>query len=189
MDLKRVLFLAATVSLVSYTAGCGGPSKYEALQINETIQGYELTVPASRLIMTIPKGSLSLRENRIGGATDNPRYFFLEDKASSLIISGWFESEQRFPGIKKLWEDDTKEWSRSGQPEPQAVSFVKVDAWDAIIYDKPISTGTNSHIRGEWLQAGTWIDVHLSITSDRPSADSRAKLMALLKTIQMKAKP
>jgi len=169
-------------------ASYAGPSKNETIQINELKEGYELTVPVSQLVMTIPKGGLSQKNIPLGGSTDSPRYFNFEDKALHLIISGWFEPAQRYSGIKKSWDEDRKEWNRRGLPDPQDVSFVKIDNWDAIIYDLRLPAGNNSHIRAHWLQAGTWIDIHISMTSDRPSVESRAKLAALLKTIQVREK-
>ncbi len=170
MHPTRVLFLASIALLLFSMASYAGPSKNETIQINELKEGYELTVPVSQLVMTIPKGGLSQKNIPLGGSTDSPRYFNFEDKALHLIISGWFEPAQRYSGIKKSWDEDRKEWNRRGLPDPQDVSFV------------------NSHIRAHWLQAGTWIDIHISMTSDRPSVESRAKLAALLKTIQVREK-
>lgn len=163
----------------SSTATNADPSKTETIQVNEIGSDYVLSVPVSRLIMTLPKGGLSQKKSAVGGSTDNPRYFYFEDRALHLIISGWFEPEQRFAGIKKSWADETNAWRQKGLPEPRDVSFVKLGNWDGIVYDIQIPNGTNSHIRAHWLQAGTWIDIHLSITSNRPSLETRAKLESL----------
>jgi len=184
----RVLFLASIALLLISAATYAGPSKNETIQINELKESYELTVPVSQLIMVIPKDGLSQKKIASGGSADNPRYFGFVNEALGLIISGWFESAQRFPGLQKSWDSDTKEWSRRGLPVPQGVAFVKISNWDAIVYDLRIPSGSNSHIRAHWLQADTWIDIHISMTSDRPSAESRAKLTALLKTIQVREK-
>jgi hypothetical protein len=45
-----------------------------------------------------------------------------------------------------------------------------------------------SHLRAHWVQAGTWIELHLSITSSRASADNRAALLALLGEIRVSEK-
>ncbi len=81
-----------------------------------------------------------------------------------------------------------QEWNRRGLPEPQDVSFVKIGNWDAIVYDIAFSQGSNSHIRAHLLEAGTWIDIHLSISSERRSPENRARLQDLLKAIQVKEK-
>jgi hypothetical protein len=45
------------------------PAVSTALQIRESAQGYELTVPAGRLVMTVPKGGLTRANNPFGGAS------------------------------------------------------------------------------------------------------------------------
>ena len=78
--------------------------------------------------------------------------------------------------------------SGKGLPKPRNALFVKFDHWDAIVFDLDIQGVTNSHIRAHWLQAGTWIDIHLSITTDKSSDDARSQLEALLKTIAVTEK-
>ena len=136
---------------------------------------YVLTLPVSRLVVTIPKGGLVIATNTRGGSADSPRYFYFEDKALHLLISGWFESDEGYPGIKQFWANETAEWKRSGLPPPRDVTFVQLGDWNAIIYDEDIPIGKNSHIRAHWLQAGTWIDIHLSLTADLPQKEIRAK--------------
>jgi hypothetical protein len=188
MRLIRVLLLATIVTLPFPSASFADDSKAETIQITQLKEDYEVTVPVSQLIMTIPKGGLSQKKTVIGGSTASPRYFYFEDKTLQLIISGWFESEQRFTGVKKFWEQETKAYKDRSLPEPRDVSFVKIGSWDAIIYDSQLRNVTNSNIRAHWVQAGTWIDIHISITSDRPSTDSRAKLIAQLNSIQVREK-
>jgi hypothetical protein len=162
----------------------------ETIQIAETQDGFELTVPVSRLAMTIPKGGLAQgKKPEVGGGTDSPRYFIFEDAAERLFISGWFEPQDRFPGIQEFWNDETSDWSQRNLPAPQNVSFLKSDGWEVIAYDLPGPGGiNNSHVRAHWLQAGTWIDIHLSVTSDRPNAELREKLLTLLKGVRVREK-
>ena len=121
----RVLYLALVVGSLFFMISCAGPSQYETVRIKEISERYELTVPVSQLILTIPKGGLQQKNIAIGGATDNPRYFYFEDMSQRLILSGWFEEEQKFPGLKKFWGETTKGWNSRGPLEPQDVSFVK----------------------------------------------------------------
>ena len=188
--MKRVLFITLFIFLLFSTIGNAGPSKSATIEITEMGQNYQLTVPVSRLVMTIPKGVLEQKENRKDGSTESPRYFYFEGKGGSfhLVLSGWFESEKSFPGIKKLWEEKKTNFNRSGQQDPQDVSFEKIGDWDVIIYESPMSGATISNISAHLVQAGTWIELHLSNTSDRPKSESRAKLVDLLKTIQVKEK-
>jgi len=163
------------------------PAVSTTLQIRESAQGYELSVPSSRLVMTLPK-SLVRANNPFGGAANNPRYFYFVDHAAFLNLSGWFEPPQKFTSVKALWEGETREWARQGLPQPRDVSFEKIDKWEVVVYDMPSPIGSSAHIRAHWVQAGTWIEMHISITSKSTSAESRAKLLELLKAIQVKEK-
>ena len=151
-----------------------------SLETTEGSGNYVLTVPGSRLVITIPKGSLSLAEHPVEGAAGSPRYFYLEDKALRLIISGWFESDQGFSGIRRFWADETAEWKSKNMPEAQGVSFVKLGKWDAVLYDLAVPAGRDSNIRAHWVQTGTWIDIHLSISANLPQSERRTKLRDVL---------
>jgi hypothetical protein len=156
-----------------------------SIRVEVVNQGYQLSVAASRLVMTIPRGGLKKAPGEAGGS---PTYFHLVDEGQGISVSGWFAPAQGFPGTRKFWEAETKQWSSHGIPDPREVSFTKVGDWDAILYDMPIPSATNSHVRAHWLQAGTWIDLHMSLTSMRPSAESRATLLTLLKAVRVKQK-
>ncbi len=149
---------------------------------------YELGVPVSRLVMTIPKDGLVRASHTGGGAAASRRYFYFEDKSRNLIVSGWFEPEQGFRGIKDFWESETTAWKRKGLPEAQDVSSSDIGKWKAIIYDIHIPSGNNSHIRAHWVQAGTWIDIHLSMTADRSLTEIRATLREILNSIRVDEK-
>lgn len=56
------------------------------------------------------------------------------------------------------------------------------------MYDMALPFGANSHIRAHWVQAGTWIDLHLSITTERTIDENRAVLKRVLKSISVKQK-
>jgi hypothetical protein len=179
----RTFLLSLAISLVA-SVNLAAQANDASLHITATKDGYELNVPVSKLLMTIT--SKSPLETKKGGS-GSPRYFYFEDK-NGLIISGWFEPAESFAGIQKFWDSETKEWKRRGLPDPVDVSMQKIDGWDAIIYDIKMPKGTNSHIRAHWVQAGTWIDVHLSLTTTLNSVDARAKLQEVLKSIQVKEK-
>ena len=68
------------------------------------------------------------------------------------------------------------------------MSFAKISDWEAVLYDMALPFGSNSHIRAQWVQAGTWIDLHLSITSDLTIAENRTKLKRVLKSISVRLK-
>ena len=179
----------AAVRSASYAAGRVTGSddsqavRPDAIQITRKGDRYVLAVPVSRLVMSIPSRSLSQKDNAIGGSTDNPRYFYFEDAADRLIVSGWFEPAQGFVGLQKFWANETSAWRKNNLPEPRDVSFRKIGNWDAIVYDTDVPKGTNSHIRAHWVQSGTWIDVHLSVVSMRSSREARSRLESFLKSV------
>ena len=49
----------------------------------------------------------------------------------------------------------------------------------------PSKVGYNSHIRAHWVQANTWIDLHMSLTGEADNAKLRKQLDAFLKSIQI----
>jgi hypothetical protein len=155
-----------------------------ALEIDETARDYRLSVPVSRLVLTIPKGGFNRATSRAaGGAASSPRYFYFTDEARRLQLSGWFENAQGFSGVNKFWEAETAQWRRSNLPEPRDVSFTKTGGWDAMVYDVADAAGPSSHVRAHWVQADTWIDLHVSTMSG-----SREGLVTLLKTLEVKEK-
>jgi hypothetical protein len=56
-----------------------------------------------------------------------------------------------------------------------------------VAYDVPLPVpgGAMANVRAERVQAGTWIDLHLSTASTRPSATLRAELLAALRQVEV----
>ena len=187
MNQLRVMSFFLAAFLFATTVSADRAPESESIMIQQRNGAYELTVPVSRLVATIPRGDLVPVKNS-SAAEESPQYFILEDDTLHLIISGWFVAEQGFPGFREYWEDRTNQWRDNGRPTPQAVSFARISGWDAILYDLATPFAANSHISAHWVQAGTWIDLHLSITSDRTTTENRAKLKSVLKTIQVRQK-
>ena len=160
----------------------------DALQITQTDQAYVLTVPASRLVMRIPLNGLSLTNSAIGGPTDNPRYFHFRDDAKQVIMSGWVESDQAFPGLQKIWADEVTVSKKNGLPDAQRVVFGRQGNWETIAYERAVPNFTNAHLHAHWVQAGTWIDLHISLMTNGSSQGARAKLEALLRSIVVSQK-
>jgi hypothetical protein len=155
----------------------------DALQVQDLEESYELSVPVSRLVMNIPKSGLP-RARRPASPNSHPRYFYFVD--GLLNVSGWFEPASGFTGIKPFWARETEAWRKRGLPAPVDTAFAKIGQWEAVIYDIASPGGTNSHVRAHWVQAGTWIDIHLSVTSDRSSRETRQRLTELLEAIQVR---
>jgi hypothetical protein len=185
--IRRLILGVLTFSVCAFGTGEQAP-KEVTLQITEQAEKYVLTVPVSRLVMTIPKGGLTQRHNSLGGSADSPRYFFFEDDALHIIVSGWFESDDQFSGINKFWADEMAAWKQKNLPEAKDVSFENLGSWKAFLYDVEVPGNANSHIRAHWVQHGTWIDLHLSLTSSDSQKQRREKLRNALKAIQVSEK-
>ncbi len=157
----------------------------DALQFNTTGTFYELKVPQSRLTLKIPVQGLAVQYERdSGGSTSNPRYFQFKGTDSGLMASGWFEPASRYDGLQKLWKGDTAAWKRAGSPEPINVRFDKLNGWELIEYDIALDPrASNSHLRAELTRAGTWVDLHVSITSERSTGDLHAELRKFLQSL------
>ena len=68
------------------------PVRADVIQITQRENDYLLTVPVSRLIMSIPRNGLSQQNNPAGGSTDHSRYFYF---AGLSITSGLPSREAR----------------------------------------------------------------------------------------------
>ena len=169
-------------------SSCAGITISERIQINERADVYELDVPISKLVMFIPKKGFSQKDNQQGGGTNNPRYFYFKNELEKIIISGWFEPAQKYSGVKAIMQNDAKARVNAKLSAPENVSFVKEDNWEAVFFDQTYQGFTNFHLRAHWIQSGTWIDVHISGISASPSPEARRKLLALLKTFEIKEK-
>jgi tetratricopeptide (TPR) repeat protein len=177
--------LAALLLLTGLTVNAAAQS--DRLVITERPDAYVMTVPVSRLAMTIPKDGFTAGNTPRAEATASSRYFYFEDTAKHLVISGWFEAESGFPGMAKFWENETSAWSRSKLPAPANVTFKKIGGWDAVVYQTPQPIGIISNIRAEWVSGGTWIDLHISAASDS-AAENQRNLESLLARIQVREK-
>jgi hypothetical protein len=151
------------------------------LQVIEKNGAYELSVPVSHLVMTIPKENLSQQKKPSGGSANSSRYFYFADQKKTLLISGWFESASGFKGMEGFWKSETQSWDQ----KPKNVSFQQIGNWNVVIYDMeiPLPKSSNSHIRAELVQSETWIDLHLSLTAEQSNEESRAELVQTLKKI------
>jgi hypothetical protein len=170
--------------MIVAVAGCATSAGNARLAVVERDASYDLTVPVSRVVMMIPRAGLV----RVDVRHENPRYFYFQDKSAGMILSGWFEAAERYPGLQQLWSKDTAAWRTKGLPEPRNVRLTRIARWEAITYDMPVPAGTNSHLRAQRLQAGTWIDVHLSLTSTQSNAANQLMLGKALTAIQVKEK-
>src|SRR5438445_12670324 len=132
--------LVAAGVVIPPLAGAAPPADQQ-LAIVEANDSFRLSVPVSRLVMTLPRGDFTVVNESGSGAAASSRYFHFED-AHGIIISGWFESGQSYGGIKQFWKGETDAWKKNHLPSPKDTS--------AVLYDIKVPGGSNTHIRGEW---------------------------------------
>lgn len=163
-------------------------AKRGALTATPRTDRFEFSVPESKLILRIPSANLSADTTRIGGGTNNPRYFKLSDATTSRILSGWFEPAARYDGIKKFWRNESAALAQSGF-KPEGVEFAQIGPWEVVHYFQTLSPDVHMcHVRAELSRAGTWIDLHFSATGSEPLAELRQRLTALLSSIEIAEK-
>lgn len=182
-------FLVAGLLLVGGCSAPGGVDSSQRIHASEADGRYRVTVPASRLELTLPQGNWRKKDGNLGGGTASPRYFYFENRADNLVVSGWFEPDGAYTGVRTLWKEQSEKQKKAGMPPTVNVAYAKLGGWDSVMFDYVLGKRTSSHIRGHWVQAGTWIDIHVSTTTDDSSADNRKRLRALLKEISVAVKP
>jgi hypothetical protein len=160
-----------------------------ALIVSEVEGNFRLSVPISKLVMTIPHGNLSQSTNPVGGAAASPRYFLLSDSTHGINISGWFESSNSYSGFENYWNREKGAWHERGMPEPQHEAKSHIGGWELVAYDMAVPVGGDAHIRAEWVQDGTWIDLHISAGSNEPVEALRETVMNLLRSIKVTLVP
>jgi len=189
--MKTKLIAALSLFVASACSTTPGTRSNEVIEITQTGNTYRLSVPVSQLTMTLPRGGWFRKDkSSLGGGTANPRYFyFVDEKEESLILSGWFEPDRLYGGsAAKQWEQDLPGLKKNNLPQPVNVSFEKIGRWDTVMYDHMFPKAVSSHMRAHWVQAGTWIEIHLSTTTPRASAENRKKLRAVLRSIAVAEK-
>jgi len=184
MNRFLTLTLATVLTCVSLVAmaAAGQDAASQRLVIAEKNGAYELSVPVSRLVMTLPKGQFT--SSQPDASSGNPRYFSFQDKKAALIVSGWFEPEQAFNGLEDFWAGEQRSLTQNGIRIENIVKD-KIQKWQVVLYEVRLPGGRSSNMRAEFVQAGTWIDLHLSVTSDRPEAENQAALRKVLETIRV----
>ena len=184
MKYTKTQITALSIMVISLIVGCKAYTKAEStITSTETKETYELTVPASKLLLSIPKKGL--RKN-IVKEMPSYRYFqFVNDK-DNFIISGWFEPDTIYPGINKLWEDSVISWNNAGLSTPQKVSFSRNGIWDVVAYDMNNNHCIQPNLRAHTVSSGTWIELHLSF--DCYSYSNRQGLFYFIKSIRVRTK-
>jgi hypothetical protein len=185
--LMHVTWLSIVLCVAASSTTLAG-AEDSRLAIKDVGNTFELTVPVSRLILSVPKGGLAIGTNKRGGGTENPRYFYLTDAGEGLIVSGWFEPSARYTDLGDSWKQEMEHMKKQGFPAPENVERSEIGTWRAILYNFPLPNGSSAHVRASYLGAGTWIDLHASISSTRPESESRKQVEALVRSMQIREK-
>jgi hypothetical protein len=147
-----------------------------------TTGAIEFSVPQSRVTVRVPP-DLGLRPD--GPADLERRYFKLSRSSPQLIISGWLEPATNYRGLKAFWDSEVRSPAYSGAGAPTRVELLQVGPWEVVAFDVLVPGGTSAHLRAERVQAGTWIDLHLSSTSSRTPTALREELLGALRAIEV----
>ena len=115
-------------------------------------------------------------------------HFLFENPRRKLTISGWFDPQDRFPGVKKLWNDEQQNASSRGMPVPKDIMFKNIAGWETVIYDLPVGAESSCNLRAHRLQSGTWIELHISVLSKKESCVCRTELESVLSNIKVAKK-
>jgi hypothetical protein len=190
----RTVVRCAVVALAASLSGLGvaahqQPSDSTALQITQEGDAYLLTVPVSRLLMKLPKDRWVYRKGGPDGSNANPRYFYFDEQSKEklVVVSGWFEPDTAFKGLEAFWADESAKMTSRGLP-PEKVTFEDVGSWKTVLYGQVLEQINSAHMRANLVQGGTWVDLHLSLTSFRPLTESWNSLRSVLKGIMITEK-
>ena len=158
------------------------------VQIKTSKQGAIIGNAVSKVKLRIPSGNLKVMKERIGGGQNSPGYFLLIDTKANLNISGWLEPAENFKygDVGEFWAAvQSAEIMETLNPE-----LKKIGDWEVYMFDLPVPrvlsvTAHSAHIQALLLQDNAWINLHMSITSEKSSTVLRNELVDYLKTIQI----
>jgi hypothetical protein len=143
---------------------------------------FTFTVPQSRVIVKVSDASLRPDD----AASAEPNYFKLARPDPQLILSCWLEPASRYKGLKQFWDSESRSPAYAGALAPTRVEMFRDGPWEVVAFDVPApGGGTHAHLRAERVEAGTWIDLHLSTASARPPATLRVELLAALRRVDV----
>jgi hypothetical protein len=143
---------------------------------------FTFTVPQSRVIVKVSDPSLLP-----DAAGAKPNYFKLARREPLLIVSGWLEPAQQYKGLNAFWQGESRSPAYAGALAPTRVEMLREGAWEVVAFDVSVQGAVQSNLRAERVEAGTWIDLHLSTIAraGTPSTKLRAELLAALRQVQV----
>jgi hypothetical protein len=81
--------------------------------------------------------------------------------------------------MKEFWAAERAAMTKQGL-DAQDVVHEQVGKWSTVCYDILVPGGRNANVRAEWVQAGTWIDLHASLTADQPNGHDESPTPGLV---------
>lgn len=186
MPLNRIimaLFLCFSFKFSAFAA-----TSNDTLLVIRSEGGYVLSVPVSKLQLTLPDTKLIDLTSKMRKSASDRRYFYFSDEARGLSVSGWFEQAGSFPGISKFWQDELASWKKNSLPAPLNVSAVQFDKWQAIFYDIDAGQDSGKHVKAEIVLDGTWIDLYISFLNSALPPPTRSMLEDFLTSILVTTK-
>jgi hypothetical protein len=180
-------FLSACIAVCSVNAVTpeNPSSTLVVTTLDDTI---ELSVPVSRLILSFSRGGLATVSEPRTGAAESARYFHFDDQKRGLIVSGWFEPASSYGGFEKFWAGELLAMKKNGVPIREVPEVVEAGPWQAVAYNVDLPNGVSANVRAEMISAGTWVDVHISVTSKGPPREARERAVQFLRSIVAKEK-
>ena len=189
--IKRHMRFAFFGGVLSALMGCPvvaaqGEDTSGTLVVTTLEDSIELSVPASRLSLIFPRGGLATVNEARTGAAASSRYFHFADAQRGLVVSGWFEPAASYGGFEKFWMGELVAMKKNGVPLKKAPDVVKAGPWQAVAYDVDLPNGVMANVRAELISAGTWVDLHISVTGKGAPREAREQALQLLKSIVAK---
>jgi hypothetical protein len=138
----------------------------------------ELSVSASKLALQVPARVWSPAP--IPPA--QPRYFDLRDADRKLMLTGWFEPEDRFTSVKDVFESNHTD---KGPMAAKQVRYASIGPWQTVSYDLTLGSTSFRHMHAHRVQAGSWIELHLSCSNGQASDEQDKLLTEAVRSVQV----
>jgi hypothetical protein len=170
--------------LVALTLAACATEQVEVVPANDD---YLISTIGSKLALHVPKGELVPQTRDESGNRYPPHYFYLDDRARGLILSGWFETADRWAGVDDWLRQVTRSDAEKGLPPRMDLRVSKDRGADVVEYHLEGNFGgrTNCHLVAHWVDEGTWIEMHASLTAKLSLADNQAQLEQFFQSIRL----
>ena len=163
----------------------------EALTIVRTvavIAQADANKPAASLVASPAPGTSAISLRPPAGfieadfnASAAPGYFSYVRSADAVMLSGWLDQAAKFKGMRTFWAAEKASLESKLGVKIANESFKIVAGWSVVSYDLPIGATAQKNIRACRVYGGTWVDVHLSQTSDTASTNNLEAVLAEIK--------